>query len=182
MMNNLLYLKRSILNKKEYESDITRFILTLFILSIAVVTVYIAFIVQITGINPIRYYRMMSEMPANISNFLWLIILLITFILIDKYNNNLTRTITMENELIKKETISEISDSFDTQRQKLQILELNWSQDTVELLKSSRHDLVNQLEKTKTGFDGLLYEIYEKIVKPYKEAILENQKKHQGAY
>jgi len=176
MMNNLLYLKRSILNKKEYESDITRFILTLFILSIAVVTVYIAFIVQITGINPIRYYRMMSEMPANISNFLWLIILLITFILIDKYNNNLTRTITMENELIKKETISEISDSFDTQRQKLQILELNWSQDTVELLKSSRHDLVNQLEKTKTGFDGLLYEIYEKIVKPYKEAILENQK------
>lgn len=176
MANNLLYLKRSILNKKEYETDITRFILALFIISIFIVTLYIAFIVQITGISPIRYYHMMSIMPANISNSLWLIILLITFILIDKYNNNLTRTITMENELIKKETISEISDSFDTQRQKLQILELNWSQDTIELLKSSRHDLVNQLEKTKTGFDDLMYEIYGKIVKPYKEAILENQK------
>jgi len=175
-MNNLLHLKRSILNRKEYEADIAKFLLTLFMLSIIVVTIYIFIIIQLTGITPIRYYKMMSLMPANISNSLWLIILLITFILIDKYNNNLTRNITMENELIKKQTISEISDSFDTQRQKLQALELNWSQDTVELLKSSRHDLVNQLEKTKTGFDDILYEIYEKIVRPYKEAILENQK------
>lgn len=175
-MNNLLYLKRSILNKKEYEADIAKFILTLFILSIIVVTIYISIIIKLTGITPIRYYQMMSLIPANISNSLWLLILLTTFILIDKYNNNLTRNITMENELIKKQTISEISDSFDTQRQKLQALELNWSQDTVELLKSSRHDLVNQLEKTKTGFDDVLYEIYEKIVRPYKEAILENQK------
>ena len=44
-------------------------------------------------------------------------------------------------------------------------------------MRSSRHDLVNQLEKTKTGFDDLLYEVYEKIVKQYKDDILENQKK-----
>ena len=87
------------------------------------------------------------------------------------------RNITLENELIKKQTINEVEESFDIQRQRLQALELNWSQDTIELLRSSRHDLVNQLEKTKTGFDYLLCEVYEKIVKQYKDDILENQKK-----
>jgi len=170
------YLKRTILNKKEFDSDITKFILTLFIISVIIVYIYIAIIIHLTGITPIRYYQLNSLTPANTSNFLWLIILLITFILIDKYNNNMTRDITLENELIKKQTITEIADSFDTQRQKLQALELNWSQDTVELLRSSRHDLINELEKTKVGFNDLLSEVYEKIVKPYKDAILENQK------
>ncbi len=170
------YLQRNILNKKEFDSDIMNFILTLFLVSIIIVLIYLSIIINLTGITPIRYYQTNSVSPANISSFLWLIILFITFILIDKYNNNMTRDITLENELIKKETISEISDSFDTQRQKLQALELNWSQDTVELLRSSRHDLINELEKTKTGFNDLLSEVYEKIVRPYKDAILENQK------
>ncbi|MBO7611647.1 MAG: sensor histidine kinase [Elusimicrobia bacterium] len=170
------YLQRNILNKKEFDSDIMNFILTLFLISIVIVLIYGSIIVNLTGITPIRYYQSNSVSPANVSNFLWLIILLVTFILIDKYNNNMTRDITLENELIKKQTITEISDSFDTQRQKLQALELNWSQDTVELLRSSRHDLINELEKTNTGFNDLLSEVYEKIVKPYKDAILENQK------
>ncbi len=170
------YLQRNILNKKEFDSDIVNFILTLFLISSIVVLIYISIIINLTGITPIRYYQTNSVAPANVSNFLWLIILIVTFILIDKHNNNMTRDITLENELIKKQTITEISDSFDTQRQKLQALELNWSQDTVELLRSSRHDLINELEKTKTGFNDLLSEVYEKIVKPYKDAILENQK------
>lgn len=170
------YLKRTILNKKEFDSDITKFILTLLVISVIVVYIYIAIIIHLTGITPVKYYLTMSLTPANTSNFLWLIILLITFILIDKYNNSMTRDITLENELIKKQTITEISDSFDTQRQELQTLELNWTQDTIELLKSSRHDLINELEKTKIGFNDLLSEVYEKIVKPYKDAILENQK------
>jgi len=170
------YLQRNILNKKEFDSDIAKFIMMLFVISAIVVFIYIAIIINLTGITPIKYYQTNSVSPANTSNFLWLIILLITFILIDKKNNNMTRDITLENELIKKQTITEISDSFDTQRQKLQALELNWSQDTVELLRSSRHDLINELEKTKTGFNDLLSEVYEKIVKPYKDAILENQK------
>ena len=173
---NFNYLQRNILNKKEFDSDIANFIIILFIISIVVVFIYISIIINLTGITPIKYYQANSVSPANISNFLWLIILLITVILIDKHNNNMTRDITLENELIKKQTITEISDSFDTQRQKLQALELNWSQDTVELLRSSRHDLINELEKTKTGFNDLLSEVYEKIVKPYKDAILENQK------
>ena len=170
------YLQRNILNKKEFDSDIVNFILTLFLISSIVVLIYISIIINLTGITPIRYYQTNSVAPANVSNFLWLIILIVTFILIDKHNNNMTRDITLENELIKKQAITEISDSFDTQRQKLQALELNWSQDTVELLRSSRHDLINELEKTKTGFNDLLSEVYEKIVKPYKDAILENQK------
>ncbi len=170
------YLQRNILNKKEFDSDIASFMLTLFFISTIVVLIYISIIINLTGITPIRYYQTNSVSPANVSNFLWLIILLATFILIDKHNNNMTRDITLENELIKKQTITEVSDSFDTQRQKLQALELNWSQDTVELLRSSRHDLINELEKTKTGFNDLLSEVYEKIVKPYKDAILENQK------
>lgn len=170
------YLKRNILNKKEFDSDINKFIITLSIISFAVVFVYLSITVHFTGITPIKYYQNNSVSPANTGNFIWLIILIITFILIDKYNNSLTRDITLENELIKKQTVTEISDSFDTQRQKLQALELNWSQDTVELLRSSRHDLINELEKTKTGLNDLLFEVYEKIVKPYKDAILENQK------
>ncbi len=170
------YLKRTILNKKEFDSDITKFILTLFVISLIVVYLYITIIIHLTGITPIRYYQARSLTPAETSNFLWLIILILTFILIDKYNNNMTRNITLENELIKKQTVTEISDSFDTQRQKLQALELNWSTDTVALLRSSRHDLINELEKTKVGFNDLLGEVYEKIVKPYKDAILENQK------
>ena len=170
------YLQRNILNKKEFDSDIMSFILTLLLVSAIVVLIYILIIVNLTGITPIKYYQTNFVSPANVSSFLWLIILLVTFILIDKHNNNMTRDITLENELIKKQTISEVSDSFDTQRQKLQALELNWSQDTVELLRSSRHDLINELEKTKTGFNDLLSEVYEKIVKPYKDAILENQK------
>lgn len=170
------YLKRNILNRKEFDSDINEFILTLFVISFVVVLIYLLITIHFTGITPIKYYQNNAVSPANISNFLWLIILIITFILIDKYNNNLTRDITMENELIKKQTVTEVSDSFDTQRQKLQALELNWSQDTVELLRSSRHDLINELEKTKTGLNDLLFEVYEKIVKPYKDAILENQK------
>ncbi len=152
------------------------FILTLFLISVVIVMIYISIIISLTGITPIKYYQANSVSPANVSSFLWLIILIVTFILIDRHNNNMTRDITLENELIKKQTITEISDSFDTQRQKLQALELNWSQDTVELLRSSRHDLINELEKTKTGFNDLLSEVYEKIVKPYKDAILENQK------
>ena len=170
------YLQRNILNKKEFDSDIMNFILMLFLISAIIVMMYLSIIISLTGITPIRYYQTNAVSPANVSSFLWLIILFVTFILIDKYNNNMTRDITLENELIKKETISEISDSFDTQRQKLQALELNWSQDTVELLRSSRHDLINELEKTNTGFNDLLSEVYEKIVKPYKDAILENQK------
>ncbi len=170
------YLQRNILNKKEFDSDIMNFILTLFLVSFVIVLIYLSIIINLTGITPIRYYQSNSVSPANVSSFLWLIILLVTFILIDKHNNNMTRDITLENELIKKQTITEISDSFDTQRQKLQALEINWSQDTVELLRSSRHDLINELEKTKTGFNDLLSEVYEKIVKPYKDAILENQK------
>ncbi len=175
-MQDLLYLKRSILNKREYEKDITKFCFVLFVLSVLTVVLYIAVMIQLTGISPIRYYQLISSMPANTSSLLWVVILVATFILIDKYNNNLTRNITMENELIKKQTISEVEESFDIQRQKLQQLELNWSQDTVELLKNSRHDLINRLEKTKTGFDDILSQVYESVVQPYKNAILENQK------
>ncbi len=173
---DLNYLKRTILNRKEFDSDIIKFIIILFIISAAVVFVYLSITVNFTGITPIKYYQTNAASPANVSNFLWLIILIITFILIDKHNNDMTRDITLENELIKKQTVTEVADSFDTQRQKLQALELNWSQDTVELLRSSRHDLINELEKTKTGLNDLLFEVYEKIVKPYKDAILENQR------
>lgn len=173
---DLLYLKRSVLNKKDFERDTTKFILISFIFSVFIVVMYLSIIIYLTGITPIEYYKTISDLPVDTSNFLWLIILLITFILIDKYNNILTYNATMENELIKKQTVSEIKDSFESQVQKLQSLELNWAEDTVELLKSSRHDLVNQLEKTNTGFNDILSEVYEKIVKPCRDEILENQK------
>ena len=177
VMKELLYLKRTVLNKKEFETDITKFIISLFVLSVIIVAIYFSIIINLTGITPIKYYYSIFSTPVNTSNLLWLIILLFTFILIDKYNNALTRNITLENEFIKKQTVNEVEESFDIQRQRLQALELNWSQDTIELLRSSRHDLVNQLEKTKTGFDDLLSEVYEKIVKQYKDDILENQRK-----
>lgn len=173
---DLLYLRRSVLNKKDFERDTTKFILVSFIFSVFIVAVYLSIIIHLTGITPFKYYEMISGSSVDTSNFLWLIILLVTFILIDKYNNNLTYNAAMESELIKKQTVSEIKDSFESQIQRLQSLELNWAEDTVELLRSSRHDLVNQLEKTNTGFNDILSEVYEKIVKPYRDEILENQK------
>ena len=172
----LLYLRRSVLTKKDFERDSAKFILISFICSVLTVAAYLAIIIYLTGITPIKYYKTVSDLPVDASSFIWLIILLITFILIDRYNNTLTHDSTIENELIKKQTISEIKESFESQIQRLQLLELNWAQDTVELLKSSRHDLVNQLEKTNTGLNDILSEVYDKIVKPYRDEILENQK------
>ena len=175
-VQNLLYLRKNFLYSRSFETDILNFIYILFVISVIVFLFYIWTIIHLTGITPIKYYQINSDVPANMNNFLWLIFLLIAFILIDKHNNNLTYNISLENELIKKQTVQDLHSSFDSQIQKLQILELNWSQDTIELLRSSRHDLVNQLEKTKTGFNDILSEVYEKIITPYKNDILENQK------
>jgi len=176
-IQNISYLRKNFLYGKGFETDILNFIYILFAISVAVFLFYLWTIIHLTGITPIKYYQMTSDIPANINNFLWLIILIVAFILIDKHNNNLTYNISLENELIKKQTVQDLHTSFDKQIQKLQILELNWSRDTIELLRSSRHDLVNQLEKTKTGFNDILSEVYEKVITPYKDDILENQKK-----
>jgi transcriptional accessory protein Tex/SPT6 len=48
-----------------------------------------------------------------------------------------------------------LSVAFDKQKQKLQVLELNRSADTLEFLKSTRHDLINDLEKPKTKLNEL---------------------------
>jgi len=175
-VQNLLYLRKNFLYSKSFETDVLNFIYMLFAVSVVVFLFYIWTIIHLTGITPIKYYQINSDIPANMNNFLWLILLLVTFILIDKHNNNLTYNISLEHELIKKQTVHDLHSSFDSQIQKLQILELNWSQDTIELLRSSRHDLVNQLEKTKTGFNDILSEVYEKVITPYKNDILENQK------
>ena len=102
-MKELLYLKRTVLNKKEFETDITKFIVSLFVLSAVIVTVYLAIIIHLTGITPIKYYYSIFSTPVNTSSLLWLIILLFTFILIDKYNNTLTRNITLENEKLNSD-------------------------------------------------------------------------------
>lgn len=175
-IQSLSYLRKNFLYSKSFESNILNFIYMLFAVFSVVFLFYLWTIIHLTGITPINYYQMTYEVPANMNNFLWLIVLIVTFILIDKHNNNLTYNISLENELIKKQTVHDLNTSFDKQIQKLQILELNWSKDTVELLRSSRHDLVNQLEKTKTGFNDILSEVYEKVITPYKNDILENQK------
>ena len=63
------YLQRNILNKKEFDSDIINFILTLFLISTFVVLIYISIIVNLTGITPIKYYQSNSVSPSNVSNF-----------------------------------------------------------------------------------------------------------------
>jgi hypothetical protein len=69
-----------------------------------------------------------------------------------------------------------LSVACDEQKQKLQVLELNRSADTLEFLKSTRHDLINDLEKSKTKLNELLSEVYDNVVKPYSDLILKNQK------
>ncbi|MCL2390281.1 MAG: hypothetical protein FWC88_02510, partial [Endomicrobia bacterium] len=76
----------------------------------------------------------------------------------------------------KKQAAEHVSESFDEQKQKLQALELSWSDNTVAFLRSARHDLINQLEKSKTGLNELLTEVYDNVVKPYSVSVLESQK------
>ncbi|MDR0617754.1 MAG: hypothetical protein LBG23_03200 [Endomicrobium sp.] len=122
------------------------------------------------------YYYTITNIKAKPELLLWLLLTVCTFILIDRRNNRITAYITLNNELIKKQTSEQLSAAFDEQKQKLQVLELNWSANTLEFLKSARHDLINDLEKSKTKLNELLSEVYDNVVKPYSDLILKNQK------
>lgn len=160
---------------KNMDSGIKYFLADVFCFSVIVAVLYMYILVKITGVTPVEYYKSFSD-SASPETLVWLFIMLIIFILIDRRNNRTTETLTLSDELIKKQTVEKISESFDAQRQKLQVLELSWSDNTVEFLKSARHDLINQLEKSKTGMDELLVEVYDNVVKPYSKSILESQK------
>jgi len=161
---------------KNMGKDIKFFLIDTFCISVALTAVYMFILVSITGITPVDYYKMFSYVKAKPETLAWLLIMLLIFILIDRANNRATETMTLNDELVKKETVDQISESFDAQKQKLQVMELNWSDNTVEFLRSARHDLVNQLEKSKTGMNELLLEVYDNVVKPYSNSILESQR------
>ncbi|MCL2143934.1 MAG: hypothetical protein FWH43_00340 [Endomicrobia bacterium] len=161
---------------KNMDEGIKYFLADIFIISISVSAVYIHILVKITGVTPVAYHKLLSDSKASPETLAWLFIMLIIFILIDRRNNKTTEMLTLNDELIKKQAVEQISESFDAQRQKLQVLELSWSDNTIEFLRSARHDLINQLEKSKTGMDELLIEVYDKVVKPYNSSILESQK------
>ncbi|MDR1195106.1 MAG: hypothetical protein LBL00_01355 [Endomicrobium sp.] len=161
---------------KNMDVGIKYFLADVFCFSAALAVIYMYILVTITGVTPVRYYKTFSSGKASPETLVWLFIMLIIFILIDRRNNRVTETLTLSDELIKKQTVEQISESFDAQRQRLQVLELSWSDNTVAFLRSARHDLVNQLEKSKTGMDELLVEIYDNVVKPYSNSILESQK------
>ena len=161
---------------KNMDSDIKHFLFNVFFISVAVTAVYMYILVKITRVTPVQYYKTLTGDKAMPETLVWLLIMLVIFILIDRKNNSTTETLTLSDELIKQQTAAQISESFDAQRQRLQVLELNWSDNTVEFLKSARHDLINQLEKSKTGLDELLVEVYDNVVKPYSNSILASQK------
>lgn len=161
---------------KSMDSGIKYFLADVFFICSGVTAVYMYILVKITGVTPVGYYKSFSVSKASPETLIWLFIMLIMFILIDRRNNRATETLTLNDELIKKQTVEKISESFDAQRQKLQVLELSWPDSTIEFLRSARHDLINQLEKSKTGMDELFVEIYDNVVKPYSESILESQK------
>ncbi|MDR2425766.1 MAG: hypothetical protein LBD46_01045 [Endomicrobium sp.] len=161
---------------KNMDSGIKYFLADVLVLSVIVTIIYMYILVTITGVTPVGYYKIYSVSKASPETLIWLFIMLIIFILIDRRNNRYTETLTLSDELIKKQTVEQISESFDSQRQKLQVLELSWADNTIEFIKSARHDLINQLEKSKTGMDELLVEVYDNVVKPYSKSILESQK------
>ena len=161
---------------KNMDRDIKYFLVDAFCISVALTAVYMYILVSITGVTPMEYYKMFSYVKAKPETLVWLFIMLFIFVLIDRANNRATETMTLNDELVKKETVDQISESFDAQRQKLQVMELSWSDNTVEFLRSARHDLVNQLEKSKTGMNELLLEVYDNVVKPYSSSILDSQR------
>jgi hypothetical protein len=72
----------------------------------------------------VTYYYTISSSKAKPELLLWLLVTVCTFILIDLRNNKITESITLNSELIKKQTSETISEAFDQQKQKLQVLEL----------------------------------------------------------
>jgi hypothetical protein len=167
---------RNNFNIKNIDRDVKYFFLNAFLISAAIVSAYMFILVSITGMTPVKYYKIVSPDKASPETLVWLFIMLAIFILIDRENNAATEAMTLNEELIKKETVGHMSENIDAQMQKLQVLELSWSDNAVEFLRSARHDLVNQLEKTKTGLNDILTEVYDNVVKPYSFAILESQK------
>ncbi|MDR1522930.1 MAG: hypothetical protein LBS29_03135 [Endomicrobium sp.] len=164
------------LDIKSIDKDSKYFLIDIFFVSSILIITYLFILIVITGITPIEYYNTISIVKANPELLLWLLVTVCTFILIDQRNNKVTESVTLNNELIKKQTSEQISGAFDEQKQKLQVLELNWSDNTLEFLKSAKHDLINDLEKSKTGLNELLTEVYDNVVKPYTNLILKNQK------
>ena len=163
-------------NIKSLDKDSKYFLINVFFISSVLIITYLFILIVITGITPVAYYYTITSVKAKPELLLWLLVTVCTFILIDLRNNKITESVTLNNELIKKQTSETISEAFDEQKQKLQVLELNWSDNTLEFLKSARHDLINELEKSKTGLDELLSEVYDNIIKPYSNSILKNQK------
>ncbi len=161
---------------KNMGKDLRNFLINTFMFSAVILIVYLYILMAITGISPVAYYNVISPVKANPSTLVWLLVMLIIFILLDRRNNDATEAITLNDELVKRRTVEHMSESFDAQKQKLQSLELDWSGSTVEFLRGARHDLINQLEKSKTGMDELLVEVYDNVVKPYRNSILESQK------
>jgi hypothetical protein len=169
----------------KYSKDVTRlqnvkyeikpFLTLTFLFSFIIILFYMFILVRLTDLNPVAYYKSIAQTPAAPETFIWAALLFTIFILIDSRNNKLTETFTLNSEFIKKQTAQSIYNSYDTQRQKLQVLELTWSESTIELLRSARHDLINELEKSQTGLSELLTEVYDNVVKPYNALILENQ-------
>ncbi len=161
---------------KNMNRDVKFFLINAFLFSVIIIAVYLFILVSITGITPIEYYEAVSSEQAKPETLVWLFVMLIMFVLIDRKNNRTTEMLTLNDELIKRQAAEQVSESFDAQKQKLQALELNWSDNTVQFLRSARHDLINQLEKSKTGMNDLLVEVYDNVVKPYSSFILESQK------
>jgi signal transduction histidine kinase len=162
-------------NIKSLDKDSKYFLINIFFISSILIITYLSILIAITGITPVAYYYTITSLKAKPELLLWLLVTVCTFILIDLRNNKITESVTLNNELIKKQTSETLSEAFDAQKQKLQVLELNWSDNTLEFLKSARHDLINDLEKSKTGLDELLSEVYDNVVKPYSNSILKNQ-------
>ncbi|MDR1417879.1 MAG: hypothetical protein LBI80_01770 [Endomicrobium sp.] len=165
-----------IFNIKILDRDSKYFLINIFFISSILIIAYLFILIAITGITPVAYYYTITSVKAKPELLLWVLVTVCTFILIDLRNNKITESVTLNSELIKKQTSETISEAFDQQKQKLQILELNWSDNTVEFLKSARHDLINDLEKSKMGLGELLSEVYDNVIKPYSNSILKNQK------
>ncbi|MDR3124669.1 MAG: hypothetical protein LBU10_02155 [Endomicrobium sp.] len=177
--NNYKYLQ--IMPKYNFDTenidrDSKYFFIDTFFISSILIIIYLFILAAITGTTPVAYYYRVTNIKAKPELLLWLLLTVWTFILIDRRNNRITESVTLNNELIKKQTAEQLSAAFDEQKQKLQVLELNWSANTLEFLKSARHDLINDLEKSKTKLNELLSEVYDNVVKPYSDLILKNQK------
>ncbi|MCL2390891.1 MAG: hypothetical protein FWC88_05645, partial [Endomicrobia bacterium] len=64
-------------NIKNMDSDIKHFLIDTFFLSAVLTGIYVSILVSITGITPVSYYKLTSDVQAKPENLAWLLIMLV---------------------------------------------------------------------------------------------------------